>query len=168
MRREDHQGMRPQRLAARWLLAALALFASFAWGQSSVVDSMRGATPIPEKTHAPVLRNWVNNDVRQPRNYDAQPPIIPHRVDGYQIDKNFNKCLDCHARAKTELSQAIPVSETHYIDRNGKVLDHVSTRRYFCLQCHVAQEPVQPLVGNSFQNLGTATRKPTEQPGTKK
>ena len=51
-----------------------------------------------------------------------QPPTIPHRVDGYQVDKNFNKCLDCHARAKTEFSQAIPVSATHYIDRSGKVL----------------------------------------------
>ena len=55
-----------------------------------------------------------------------QPPTIPHRVDGYQVDKNFNKCLDCHARAKTEFSQAVPVSATHYIDRSGKVLDHIS------------------------------------------
>jgi len=32
----------------------------------------------------------------------------------------------------------------------------VSTRRYFCMQCHVPQEPVQPLVGNSFRNAGAA------------
>jgi cytochrome c-type protein NapB len=31
------------------------------------------------------------------------------------------------------------------------VLAQVSTRRYFCMQCHVAQEPAKPLVGNSFQ-----------------
>ena len=42
--------------------------------------------------------------------------------------------------SKTEFSQAIPVSATHYIDRSGKVLGHISTRRYFCMQCHVAQE----------------------------
>ena len=87
-----------------------------------------------------------------------QPPTIPHRVDGYQVDKNFNKCLDCHARAKTAFSQAVPVSETHYIDRSGKVLDHVSTRRYFCPQCHVAQDPVRPLVGNSFENVDALAR----------
>ena len=99
----------------------------------------------------------MNDDVRRPRNYDLQPPTIPHRVDGYQIDKNFNKCLDCHARAKTDFSQAIPVSSTHYIDRSGKVLDHVSTRRYFCMQCHIAQDPVRPLVGNSFQGVDALT-----------
>jgi cytochrome c-type protein NapB len=114
-------------------------------------DSMRGSVPIPEPTKPPRLGNAVNDDNRLPRNYSLQPPIIPHRVDGYQVDKNFNKCLDCHARAKTEFSQAVPVSATHYIDRSGKVLDHVSTRRYFCQQCHVAQEPVKPLVGNKFK-----------------
>ena len=82
--------------------------------------------------------------------------MIPHRVDGYQIDKNFNKCLDCHARARTDFSQAVPVSDTHYRDRSGKVLDHVSTRRYFCMQCHVPQDPVRPLVGNTFRGVPAA------------
>ncbi len=97
------------------------------------------------------MGNAVNDDNRLERNYSYQPPIIPHRIDGYQVDKNFNKCLDCHAREKTEFSQAIPVSSTHYIDRSGKVLDHISARRYFCKQCHVAQESVPPLVGNQFR-----------------
>jgi cytochrome c-type protein NapB len=87
-------------------------------------------------------------------------------VDGYQIDKNFNKCLDCHARAKTEFSGAVPVSATHYIDRNGKVLDHVSTRRYFCPQCHVAQDAIKPLVGNSFENEDAMSRKAAGGPRT--
>jgi cytochrome c-type protein NapB len=112
---------------------------------------MRGPTPILEATKPPRLSNAVNDDNRMPRNFALQPPVIPHRVDGYQIDKNFNKCLDCHARAKTEFSLAVPVSSTHYINREGKVLAQVSTRRYFCMQCHVAQEPAKPLVGNSFQ-----------------
>ncbi|MBC8089479.1 MAG: nitrate reductase cytochrome c-type subunit [Phycisphaerae bacterium] len=162
--------MRPTRFTVICgVLSALSVFAALAWAEPSttVVDAMRGTVPIPDATRAPVLRNAVNDDVRRPRNYDSQPPTIPHRVDGYQVDKNFNKCLDCHARAKTEFSQAIPVSETHYIDRSGKVLDHVSTRRYFCMQCHVAQEPVRPLVGNSFENLGTMTRKVTEPPRAK-
>jgi cytochrome c-type protein NapB len=112
---------------------------------------MRGTVPIDKTTEPPRLTNWVNDDNRLPRNFSLQPPVIPHRVDGYQVDRNFNKCLDCHARAKTEFSQAVPVSETHYIDRSGKLLDHVSTRRYFCQQCHVAQEPLKPLVGNVFK-----------------
>ena len=114
-------------------------------------DPARGKTPIPEATKPPLLRNAVNDDNRPRRNYSLQPPIIPHRVDGYQVTKDFNKCLDCHARENTALSQAIPVSGTHYIDRSGKKLDHISTRRYFCKQCHVAQENVPPLVGNAFR-----------------
>ena len=130
--------------------ALLALAAALAWAEP-VVDAMRGPTPILDTTQPPRLSNWVNDDNRMPRNFAQQPPVIPHRVDGYQIDRNFNKCLDCHARGKTEFSLAVPVSSTHYMNRDGKVLEQVSTRRYFCMQCHVAQEPAKPLVGNSFQ-----------------
>ena len=34
---------------------------------------------------------------------------------------------------------------------------HISTRRYFCKQCHVAQEHVPPLVGNGFQTATPRT-----------
>ena len=136
------------------LAAVLPLAVAFAQTPASAPgfkDAARGATPIPAESSPPQLRNAINDDNRLKRNYSYQPPIIPHRIDGYQVDKNFNKCLDCHAREKTDFSQAIPVSKTHYIDRNGKVLDHISTRRYFCKQCHVAQENVAPLVGNGFR-----------------
>jgi cytochrome c-type protein NapB len=135
------------------LAALLLLPAAIAWAQApgKPVDAMRGPVPIPEPTQPPRLTNSVNDDVRLPRNYAMQPPVIPHRVDGYQVDRNFNKCLDCHAPSKTLFSGAVPVSRTHYLDRDGKVLDHVSTRRYFCQQCHVSQEPVKPLVGNTFK-----------------
>ena len=139
----------------RALMLMLALLATSVAAQapSKFVDATRGDTPIPDKTHAPRLGNAVNNDMRLKRNWSLQPPIVPHRVDGYQIDKNFNKCLDCHAREKTTFSQAIPVSETHYIDRAGKVLDRISTRLYFCMQCHIAQDAVPPLVDNTFRGI---------------
>ncbi len=141
-------------MRAAALLLTLALLAGAVPAQSpKFVDGLRGDTPITGTTHPPRLRNWLNNDQRVTRNWDKQPPIVPHRVDGYQIDKNFNKCLDCHSREKSPFSQAIPVSETHYIDREGKVLDRISTRRYFCMQCHVAQEPVAPPVGNTFRGV---------------
>jgi cytochrome c-type protein NapB len=116
-------------------------------------DKARGPTPILESTKPPVLGNAINDDVRRTRNYAMQPPIIPHRVDGYQVDKNFNKCLDCHARSKAEIYQAVPVSITHYMTRDGDMLAQVSTRRYFCMQCHVSQEPVRPLVNNTFMDV---------------
>ena len=147
------------------LAAALAAAAAACWAQAAsaptgFIDAARGPVPIMQSTDPPRLGNAINNDRRLPRNYDMQPPIIPHRVDGYQVDKNFNKCLDCHARDKTAMSLAVPVSATHYIDRNGKVLDRISTRRYFCQQCHVAQEDAPPLVVNRFQGLGAADARP--------
>jgi len=132
------------------LTLALVLAAAPALAQP-VVDAMRGATPILQATQPPRMANEVNDDIRQPRNFAQQPPVIPHRVNGYQIDKNFNKCLDCHAHTKTLFSQAVPVSLTHFVGRDGQRLGQVSTRRYFCLQCHVPQEAMKPLVGNSFQ-----------------
>jgi len=148
--------MKPARLLA-WCCAFVAACATAA----PLVDAMRGPTPILEEPRPPLLGNWINDDQRLPRNYRYQPPVIPHRIDGYQVDRNFNKCMDCHARGKTAFSQATPVSETHYLSRDGKVLDHVSTRRYFCQQCHVAQEAVKPLVGNRFQgDEGDATPLP--------
>ena len=141
-------------------VVACAVSAQTVSAPAGMSDAARGPVPIMQSTEPPRLGNAINNDVRVPRNYDMQPPIIPHRVDGYQVDKNFNKCLDCHAREKTAVSLAVPVSATHYIDRNGKVLDHISTRRYFCQQCHVAQEGAPPLVGNSFLGLGAAQARP--------
>ena len=155
----------------RRIVPVLGLGAVFAFAQPSApfLDPLRGPVPITESTRPPLLGNAVNDDVRRMRNYDMQPPTIPHRVDGYQIDKNFNKCLDCHARAKTEVSQAVPVSATHYMDRSGRVLGQVSTRRYFCMQCHVPQDAVRTPVGNSFQDVDTVIRKAAEaQRGDKK
>jgi nitrate reductase (cytochrome), electron transfer subunit len=129
-------------------LVALALPPTHA---APLVDAARGPTAITATTEPPRMGNAVNDDQRLLRSHGQQPPIIPHRVDSYQVDKNFNKCLDCHARERSAFSQAIPVSATHYLDRNGKVLKQISTRRYFCQQCHVAQENVPPLVGNAFR-----------------
>jgi len=152
------------------IILGFAMWAAWVCAQAvPVADAMRGPTPITATTEPPKLGNAVNDDHRLKRNYSYQPPIIPHRVDGYQIDKNFNKCLDCHAREKTAFSQAIPVSPTHYIDRGGKVLDHISTRRYFCQQCHVAQEGVPALVGNGFRgDAADAASAPTAAPPPKK
>ncbi|AMO25041.1 nitrate reductase cytochrome c-type subunit [Ramlibacter solisilvae] len=162
-------------MTLRSLVTVLSLLALSAWAQTAAtppskgfVDAMRGPVPIDQPTKPPVLANNVNDDQRVPRNYEWQPPVIPHRVDGYQIDKNFNKCLDCHARAKTDFSHAIPVSETHYMDRSGKKLDHLSTRRYFCMQCHVPQEPARPLVGNTFEGFDALMKKGAQTPANKK
>jgi cytochrome c-type protein NapB len=68
-------------------------------------------------------------------------------------DLNSNKCLSCHSRRRTEETQAIMISVTHYMDRDGNFLAEVSPRRYFCEQCHVAQTDARPLVESTFQDV---------------
>ena len=85
--------------------------------------------------------------------FPEQPPTIPHSIVGYRIDKDSNKCLSCHSRANSARTQAVMISITHYMDRDGQPLAAVSPRRYFCVQCHVPQQDVKPLVDNRFENI---------------
>lgn len=86
-----------------------------------------------------------------PRDFVQQPPLIPHTIRGYAINKNFNKCLDCHAWNRTRFSGATKISVTHFKSYSGTELSNISPRRYFCTQCHVPQTDAQPLVNNTFQ-----------------
>ena len=116
---------------------------------------LRGATPLNEVGPAPPMAPPRNTAEREPRNYPEQPPVIPHAIDGYQIDINGNKCLSCHARARTAESQAPMVSITHFMDRDGQFLASVSPRRFFCTECHVPQQVVNPPVSNDFVDIDT-------------
>ncbi|PSU34395.1 nitrate reductase cytochrome c-type subunit [Photobacterium lutimaris] len=103
----------------------------------------------------PQMNKTVNNDRIPKRSYPMQPPLIPHKIDNYQVDLNANKCMACHARSRVEDTQARMISVTHYMDRDGNFLAELSPRRYFCEQCHVVQTDAKPLVGNSFTDLDT-------------
>ncbi len=86
-------------------------------------------------------------------NYVNQPPMIPHSVDGYQISKNTNRCLQCHGVEHYRTTGAPRISPTHFMDSDGKVLGEVAPRRYFCLQCHVPQTDAAPIIGNDFKPM---------------
>ena len=86
-----------------------------------------------------------------PRNFQKQPPLIPHSIKGYNITQNFNKCMDCHSKERAEETGATKISLTHFRDRDGKELSTVSPRRYFCMQCHVPQFDAKPLVENTYK-----------------
>ena len=117
-----------------------------------VTDRLRGA-PILDTTPPPPLMNSDNSDIRRVRNYAMQPPVIPHKIDNYQLDKNANRCMFCHARTQTQTSGAPMISITHYQDRQGNHLAEISPRRYFCTQCHVPQVDLKPLVENRFVDV---------------
>lgn len=118
-----------------------------------LVDPMRGPTALEVEGKPPLMQTTENKDVRRGRAYAQQPPTIPHQTDGYQVDKAFNKCLNCHARAKAEQAQAVPVSITHYVGREGMPLATITPARYFCTQCHVPQMETGPLVENTFMDV---------------
>ncbi|MDZ5460948.1 nitrate reductase cytochrome c-type subunit [Azohydromonas lata] len=122
-----------------------------------MTDRMRGA-PITETTPPPPLVNSDNSDIRRARNYAMQPPVIPHKIDNYQLDKNANRCMFCHARTQTQTSGAPMVSITHFQDRQGNHLAELSPRRYFCTQCHVPQADLKPLVDNRFVDVNELLR----------
>jgi cytochrome c-type protein NapB len=135
------------------LIASAALaFAGAAVAQDKVAP-IRGATPIPDLNPADTYR-MEKHDRPIPRSHPWQPPIIPHNVKGYQITKNVNTCMVCHSRKAAPNTGATPVGKSHYVDREGKEHPNISTRRYFCLQCHVPQFDADPLVGNTFRSAG--------------
>ncbi|GGI84845.1 nitrate reductase cytochrome c-type subunit [Shewanella gelidii] len=116
------------------------------------ISTLRQA-PLNVESTPPRMQKVMNTDVKQTRNYPMQPPVIPHKIDGYQIDTKVNKCMSCHARNRTKESQAPMVSVTHYMDRQNNFLANLSPRRYFCTQCHVSQLDAKPQVENEFVDI---------------
>lgn len=139
----------------RMILAALAfaLMGKLATAQQASIATLRDKTPLAENADPVAIPKVNNSDLRQTRNYPEQPPLIPHKIDGYQIDTNFNQCLECHSRAATGVTQAPMVSITHFMNRDNQFLASVTPRRYFCTQCHVVQNEVRPLVENTFVDV---------------
>lgn len=140
------------------LLAALALAAQAQTGDG-VTNGLRGTTPLDKEAAPPVMPKPVNDDVRRGRAFAMQPPVIPHQIENYQVDRNFNKCMTCHGRERVQDSQAPMVSVTHFMDRDGGFRSEVSPRRYFCTQCHVPQHEVKVPVENTFVDAEKAARR---------
>ncbi|MDI9237458.1 nitrate reductase cytochrome c-type subunit [Lysobacter sp. LF1] len=144
-----------ERAARAATQAAHAPAAGSALGRTDMqqIDALRRGIPVDQEAAPMPLARVENADRRRERAYPMQPPTIPHAIDGYQVDKNSNRCMLCHARANAEKFQAPPVSVTHYMDRDDQFLAAISPRRYFCNQCHVVQTDARLLVGNHFQTI---------------
>ena len=137
-------------------LLALILAALFGAAGAEAADNfapLRGPAPLTEEGEPPPLAPEENRDLRRVRNYPEQPPTIPHKIEGYQIDIHANRCLSCHSRTATGQSQAPMVSITHFMDRDGQFLAAVSPRRYFCTQCHIPQHEVDAPIPNTFVDI---------------
>lgn len=140
------------RILAIMALAVLAFgygtFAAPASGEE--LQSLRGKAAITELDAAQPVFD-VKEGQRYAKNYLQQPPLIPHRIDKYEIDLKVNVCLRCHDWPNNAQENAPLISVSHFTNRDGVKLDHVSSQRWFCVQCHVAQADAKPLVENRFQ-----------------
>jgi cytochrome c-type protein NapB len=115
-------------------------------------NGLRGSTPLDKEAAPPVMPKMTNDDIRKGRAFAMQPPVIPHQIEDYQVDRNYNKCMTCHGRDRVADSQAPMVSVTHFVDREGNFRAEISPRRYFCTQCHVPQMEVKVPVVNGFED----------------
>ena len=142
-------------VVAAALSACLGLGSLAAAQEASPVQSLRSLM-LTETSPAPDIYKQLVPSGGFARAYRQQPPLIPHKVDGYQITATNNACMECHDWPNNTKVGAPKISETHYVDRQGVRLDKVAGTRYFCQQCHVPQLDAQPLVENTFQNATQA------------
>lgn len=115
--------------------------------------------PLAEESDNSVMQRWQSDREPITRDYVHQPPLIPHKIIGYKIDANSNKCLTCHSWSNYKKKGATKISQTHFTDREGTDLANVSARRYFCNQCHVPQVDAKPLVENTFEPVSAVKQK---------
>lgn len=146
---------RGRRGRAAWCGCVLtAALAAVPLPAAQVVKSLRGDVPPTVTAEPPPLPPQEIKEGSFARTWKEQPPLIPHRMEQYEIDIKVNQCLRCHDRPYYEEAGATKISDSHYRDRDGNELDHVSRTRWFCTQCHVPQADIEPGVGNTFSGAG--------------
>ena len=123
------------------------------------IATMRQGVEITKEAEPAPIPRVNNENIRSKRSYPMQPPLIPHDTRDYELNLKVNKCMACHARRRTEESQAPMISVTHYMDRDGNFLAEVSPRRYFCDQCHVTQTMTRDVPENDFEDMDELLRK---------
>lgn len=116
------------------------------------VQSLRGQAGLKQTNSAGPTLKQDRSQSALSRAYRQQPPLIPHKIDAYEIDLKVNQCMGCHDWPRNVDVGAPKISETHYFSRDGVALDRVAETRWFCTQCHVTQADAKPLVQNVFKN----------------
>ncbi|MGV1099687.1 nitrate reductase cytochrome c-type subunit [Thiovibrio sp. JS02] len=112
-------------------------------------QSLRGPGEITAPDQLPEVEKPLPDQKPIKRDFAEQPPLIPHAIEGYRIDKESNQCLDCHG--KDRATAAAGISRTHFLDSAGKEMASLAPSHYFCTLCHVMQTDARPLVENTFR-----------------
>lgn len=94
------------------------------------------------------------------RTFSTQPPLIPHSIEGFdESTLQSNPCLSCHGPENYKNVKAPKMADSHFRDRDGKMLSEVSAARHQCTACHVPQVDAKPLVQNTFRGAVEAKKK---------
>jgi nitrate reductase (cytochrome), electron transfer subunit len=148
------------------LLAALGLILlqpALAQQSASRVQTLRGADAAAID-QAPPERSYTGkspgSQKRVARTFSTQPPVIPHSIEGFdEITLQVNPCLACHGLENYKNAKAPKAADSHFKDRDGKILSDVSAARQQCTSCHVPQADAKPLVANTFRGDGSVKKK---------
>ncbi len=128
------------------------LFAAMGAATADDVKSLRGGKAIPDAESPPTVAKLILDQESFDRNFKSQPPLIPHKVEKYKVNLKANRCLKCHDKSNYKEEEAPMTGKSHYIGADGKEMDKISMKRYFCNQCHVPQADAKPLVKNTFKS----------------
>ena len=135
------------------ITTALVLTSVFSSAFAEHATSLRGSNDLQQGSNDIIIKHVQEDQEPITRDFVQQPPLVPHKIEGYKINLKFNKCLSCHSWKNYRKAKATKISQTHFADRDENVLANVSPRRYFCTQCHVPQANATPLIENEFKPL---------------
>ncbi len=114
--------------------------------------SLRGSRTVDDLSMTPARAGVILPDEGlHERSYEGQPPMVPHKVKPERISLKNNQCLECHSDLNYKDLKATKIHDSHFVNRAGERLGSVSTRFYFCTQCHAQQIDKTPLVTNNFR-----------------
>ena len=139
--------------------AVLASVACWAFASPVIAQEapkpMRGAD-VSAVDQAPDAKKYLGGkpggQEKMARTFKEQPPLIPHSVENFdEITLEENQCLTCHSATNYQKKKAPKIGDSHFRDREGKVLPDVAAARHNCVQCHVPQVDAPPLVDNDFK-----------------
>lgn len=133
-----------------------ALFAANVMANDAISQAQEGTQALLQgaaENVAPAFTTMPKDVGNIPVTFPHQPPLVPHSIKGLQVTKNVNQCLACHSPENAPITGARLIPASHFKTRSGESLQNPSPRRYFCLQCHVQQAEVDPIINNKFQTI---------------
>lgn len=138
----------------KFLISILLIGALFGLGQSEVLQGLRGDIAVDEE-NTEVEPYQMQEGITLYKNYRQQPPLIPHKIEKYQINLKANQCLRCHSWPYNSDFKTVAAPESHFIDaQSGTRTDYIAAGRWFCTQCHVPQSNAPELIDNTFSPSG--------------